>query len=200
MTIFYDLKQLEKPLKNPVLTIGNFDGVHKGHLALFDQVKERAEFLGGQSVVITFEPHPIKIIKPGNGPPLITLTQQKLRLIDAAGIDVIFCLTFSKQFAAISARDFVEKILVDRIGIKEIVVGYDYTFGRNREGNIEFLKEMGSLSGFAVHVLEQVLIDQTPVSSTSIRNMVREGNLSEAKMLLGRDYQICGEKTGVADS
>jgi riboflavin kinase / FMN adenylyltransferase len=192
MTIFYDLKQLEKPLKNPVLTIGNFDGVHKGHLALFDQVKERAEFLGGQSVVVTFEPHPIKVIKPGNGPPLITPTQQKLGLIDAAGIDVIFCIPFSKQFAAISARDFVEKILVERIGIKEIVVGYDYTFGRNREGNIEFLKEMGSLSGFAVHVLEQVLIDQTPVSSTSIRNMVREGNLSGAKMLLGRDYQICG--------
>ncbi len=192
MTIYHDLRQLEKPLENPVLTIGNFDGVHKGHLALFDQVKERAEFLGGQSVVMTFEPHPIKVIKPGNGPPLITPTQQKLKLIDAAGIDVILCIPFSKQFAAISARDFVDKILVDRIGVKEIVVGYDYTFGRNRAGNIEFLKEMGRISGFAVHVLEQVLIGQTPVSSTSIRNMVREGNLSEAKMLLGRDYQICG--------
>jgi riboflavin kinase/FMN adenylyltransferase len=193
MTIYHDLKQLEKPLENPVLTIGNFDGVHKGHLALFDQVKERAEVLGGQSVVMTFEPHPIKIVKPGNGPPLITPTQQKLRLIDAAGIDVILCIPFSKQFAAISARDFVEKILVGRIGIKEVVVGYDYTFGRDREGNIEFLKEMGRLFGFEVRVLGQVLIDQTPVSSTSIRNMVREGNLAEAKMLLGRDYQICGK-------
>jgi len=148
--------------------------------------------LGGQSVVMTFEPHPIKVIKPGNGPPLITPIQQKLRLIGAAGIDVIFCIPFSKQFATISARDFVEKILVNRIGIKEIVVGYDYTFGRNREGNIEFLKEMGSLSGFSVHVLEQVRVDQTPVSSTSIRNMIQEGNLPGAKMLLGRDYQICG--------
>ena len=192
MTIFYDIKQLEKPLNNPVLTIGNFDGVHKGHLALFDMVKKRAELLGGQSVVMTFKPHPIKVIKPGNGPLLITPTQQKLGLIDTAGIDVIFCIPFTKQFAAISARDFVEKILVGRIGIKEIVVGYDYTFGRNREGNIKFLKEMGDLSGFAVHVLEQVRIDKTPVSSTSIRNMIREGNLSEAKILLGRDYQICG--------
>ncbi|MBW1797927.1 MAG: bifunctional riboflavin kinase/FAD synthetase, partial [Deltaproteobacteria bacterium] len=117
---------------------------------------------------------------------------QKLKLIDAAGIDIIFCIHFTKQFATISARDFIQNILVNKIGIKEIVVGYDYTFGRNREGNIEFLKEMGSLSGFAVHVLEQVNIDQTPVSSTSIRNMIREGNLSEAKRLLGRDYQICG--------
>jgi len=192
MTIIYDLKQLEKPLKNPVLTIGNFDGVHKGHLALFDQVKERAGFLGGQSAVMTFEPHPIRVMKPGNGPPLITPVQQKLRLIDAAGIDIIFCIHFTKQFAAISARDFIQNILVDKIGIKEIVVGYDYTFGNEREGNIELLQEIGTSSGFAVDVLEQVCIDQTPVSSTSIRNMVREGNLSEAKRLLGRDYQICG--------
>jgi riboflavin kinase/FMN adenylyltransferase len=192
MTIFYDLKQLEKPLKNPVLTIGNFDGVHKGHMALFERVKEKSRAIHGQSSVMTFDPHPIKVMKPGNGPFLITPTEQKLKLIDAAGIDIIFCIPFTRQFASISARDFVQNILVEKIGIKELVVGYDYTFGHNREGNIELLKEMGTLSGFAVDVLEQVSVDNTLISSTSIRHLVEQGNLSEARRLLGRDYQICG--------
>ncbi|MEE9419721.1 MAG: hypothetical protein V3W43_09595, partial [Desulfatiglandaceae bacterium] len=151
MTLISDLDQLEGPLTNPVLTIGNFDGMHKGHLALFDKVKERAKSLQGQSAIMTFEPHPIKVIMPGNGPPLITPIQQKLRLMEGTGIDVIFCLPFTKEFAAISARDFVKDILVDKIGIKEIVVGYDYTFGHGREGNIQLLKEMGSRFGFTVH-------------------------------------------------
>lgn len=192
IAMFYNLEQLEKPLRNPVLTIGNFDGVHKGHLVLFDKVKQKARAIKGQSVVITFDPHPIKIMKPGNGPPLITPTQQKLKLIDDAGIDVIVCISFTKQFAAISARDFVHNILVDRIGIKEIVVGYDYTFGHGREGNIDLLRETGNRLGFVVHVVEPVRTDHTLVSSTSIRNLIQEGSLLRAKKLLGRDYQICG--------
>ena len=192
MTIISDLEHLEKPLKNPVLTIGNFDGVHKGHRALFDKVKKRASIINGQSAVMTFEPHPIRVMKPGNGPPLITPTDQKLELIDDAGIDVIFCIPFTKQFAMISAHDFVQDILVNKIGIKEIVVGYDYTFGQGRKGNIKFLKNMGNYIGFAVHMVKPVYIDHTLVSSTSVRNLVHEGNLSEAKKLLGRDYQISG--------
>ncbi len=192
MTIIKDLKQLKKPLRNPVLTIGNFDGVHMGHLALFRIVKEKAAAMDGTSVVMTFEPHPIKVMKPGNGPPLITPTEQKLRLINEAGIDVILCIPFTKQFAAISARDFVKDILVGIIGLKAIVVGYDYAFGRGREGNIELLREMGLRHGFQVFAIEPVHADNTLVSSTSIRNMVREGRLSEAKKLLGRDYQITG--------
>jgi riboflavin kinase/FMN adenylyltransferase len=192
MQLIYDLKELEKPLRNPVLTIGNFDGVHKGHLVLFDLVKDKAGALDGQSAVITFEPHPIKIMKPGNGPLMITPTQQKLRLIEEAGIDVIFCISFTKEFASITARDFVRDILVEKIGIKELVVGYDYTFGHGREGNIELLKDMGNSFHFKVHIVEPIRIDDTLVSSTSIRNFVQEGNLAEAKKLLGRDYQICG--------
>ena len=154
MTILYALEQLEEPLKNPVLTIGNFDGVHKGHLVLFDLTKERAKNRGGQSVVMTFDPHPTKVTMPENSPRLITPTRQKLKLIEAAGIDIIFCITFTKELASISARDFVQSILVDKIGVKEIVVGYDYSFGHNREGNITLLEEMGNHLGFAVHVVE----------------------------------------------
>jgi riboflavin kinase/FMN adenylyltransferase len=192
MIFVSDLDQVVEPLANPVLTIGNFDGMHRGHLVLFDKVKERAKSIGGQSAVMTFEPHPIRVVKEGNGPPLITPTQQKLRLIEDTGVDVIFCIPFTREFSAISARDFVKDILVDKIGTREIVVGYDYTFGRGREGNIELLKEMGKQLGFAVHVVDPVRIDSTLVSSTSIRKLVQEGNLSEAKKLLGRDYQISG--------
>ncbi|MDY6973580.1 MAG: bifunctional riboflavin kinase/FAD synthetase [Thermodesulfobacteriota bacterium] len=192
MTVISDLEQLENPLRNPALTIGNFDGVHKGHLVLFNKVKEKAVSIGGQSAVMTFEPHPIKIVKPGNGPPLITPTEQKLRLIGKAGIEIIFCLPFTRHFASISAGDFVRDILVHKIGVKEIVVGYDYTFGCGREGNIDFLREMGSKLGFMVHVVEPVFVDGSLVSSTSIRKLVQDGDLPEAKKLLGRDYQICG--------
>ena len=192
MAVISDMKQLKQPLRNPVLTIGNFDGVHKGHLALFNMVKERAKSINGQSALITFDPHPIKVVKPGNGPRLITLTQQKLELIQDADIDVVFCLPFTKEFAAISALDFVQNILVDKIGVKEIVVGYDYTFGHKREGNIQFLQKKGDTFGFKVHVVEPVYVGRNLVSSTSIRKLVREGNLSEAKELLGRDYQVCG--------
>lgn len=192
MNIIYDLKELKTPLNNPVLTIGNFDGVHKGHLVLFEKVKDRAKAIGGQSAVMTFEPHPIKVMRPGNGPLLITPTRQKLDLISHAGIDLILCIPFTPQFASISAEDFVQDILVDMLGIKEIVVGYDYTFGYRRLGNIRLLQEMGDKLGFQVHVVDPVRLDDTLVSSTSIRKFVQEGKLSEAKKLLGRDYQISG--------
>ena len=198
MTVITDLEKLEKPLTNPVLTIGNFDGVHKGHLALFDKVKKLAHDIDGQSVVMTFEPHPIKVVKPGNGPPLITPVEQKLKLIADAGIDVILCLPFNKEFAGISANDFVNELLVKKIGVKEIVVGYDYNFGAGRQGNIDLLRKMGDELGFRVHVVEPIHLNSTLVSSTSIRNLVKEGNLAEAKRLLGRDYQITGiVKTGM---
>jgi len=193
MKIIYDLKELDKPLENPVLTIGNFDGVHKGHLALFEKVKDRAAAIYGQSVVMTFEPHPVKIMKPGKGISIITPIKQKLKLIYNAGIDVILCLTFNKQFSSISAHDFVKDILLGIIGIKEIVVGYDYSFGKNRQGDIGFLKRMGDELGFKVHTIEPIHLNKVLVSSTSIRNFIREGDLEHARILLGRDYQITGK-------
>jgi riboflavin kinase/FMN adenylyltransferase len=192
MQVIFNLNEIKNPLTSPVLTIGNFDGVHKGHLALFDKAKERAKALGGQSVVMTFEPHPLKIMRPANGPRLITHTGQKLELIEKAGIDVIICVSFDRDFAAIPARDFVSSILVKKIGVKEIVVGYDYTFGHNREGDTNLLRELGNDSGFVVHLVGPVEIDHTLVSSTSIRRLVQEGRVAEAKMLLGRDFEVQG--------
>lgn len=192
VTIVENLAQLDKPLRNPVLTIGNFDGVHRGHLALFERVKQRARQLGGVSVVMTFQPHPMKIMKPDKAPPLITPTEQKLALIEQAAIDTIFCIRFDKSFAAISAEDFVADILVRKIGIKELVVGYDYTFGHKRMGNIDLLQRMGRDLGFQVIVVQPVFIGKRVVSSTSIRELIKAGELTDAKELLGRDYELTG--------
>ena len=192
-TIIRDLDCLETPLKNAVVTIGNFDGVHKGHWVLFKKVIERAKSINGHSVVITFDPHPIKVMKPGNGPSLITPIDQKLHLISRTGVDHIFCLSFTKEFASIQAKDFVEALLIKKIGMREIVVGYDYAFGRHREGDIALLRQLGQELGFKVHVVEPIHIDKTLVSSTSIREFIQEGELLKAKLLLGRDYQISGK-------
>lgn len=192
MTVIYNLDQIRKPLKNPVITIGNFDGVHKGHLTLFEKVKERARAINGKSAVMTFDPHPIKVVMTQNIPPLITPTRQKIELIQASGIDFIIFIPFTKEFADISAKDFIKSILVDKIGIREVVVGYDYTFGYNREGNIELLQDMGRQFVYGVHVMPPFRIANGLVSSTSVRNLIQEGKISEAKKLLGRDYQIYG--------
>jgi len=193
MTITYALNNLPEDIKNPVVTIGNFDGVHWAHQAIFRKVVERASALHGKSVVITFEPHPIKVMSPQKAKPLITLLEQKKELVINQGIDIFLLIEFTLEFAATSARDFVKDILVDRLGIKEIVVGYDYAFGHNREGNINLLKEMGRQYNFKVHQVEPVYVGRSLVSSTSIRNLIMEGKVSEAKQLLGRNYQIRGE-------
>ena len=175
-----------------MLTIGNFDGVHKGHLALFEKVRSRAAALGGKSSVMTFDPHPLRVMNPGGVPPAITPTDIKLELIEAAGIDVIVCVPFTGAFAGISARAFIEEILVGRIGIREIVAGYDYSFGRNREGDADFLRREGKRLGFVVHQVGQVYVGGVPVSSTAIRSLITQGLIAEANGLLGRPYMITG--------
>ncbi len=193
MIIISNLDNLPKDIKNPVVTIGNFDGVHWAHQAIFRKVKERARDLHGTSVVITFEPHPIRVMSPEKIKPLLTLLEQKRELVINQGIDIFLLIEFTQKFAAISARDFVKDILVDKLGIKEIVVGYDYAFGHNREGNIKILKEMGQQFSFNVHQVDPVYTGKTLVSSTSIRKLIMDGKVSEAKQLLGRNYQIRGE-------
>jgi riboflavin kinase / FMN adenylyltransferase len=193
MTHIYTLDNLPEKFKDPVATIGNFDGVHKGHQALFKKVIERASDIDGTSLVITFDPHPIKVMSPDRLKPLITGLEQKQELVTDFGLDILLLIRFTLEFAALSAREFVKAILVDRLGVKEIVVGYDYAFGHNREGNIEVLQEMGREFGFAVHQIGPVRVGETLISSTSIRNLLLEGKVSEVNQLLGRQYQIRGE-------
>ncbi len=192
MKIISGLENIHKQIKRPALTIGNFDGVHLGHKALFNRVKEWAKVLDGESVVMTFDPHPLQVLSPRNGPAFITLHQQKLDLIASCGIDTTIVVPFSREFAQISATDFVKDILVDRIGVKAIVVGYDYRFGRDREGNIDFLKKMGDSNGFQLEVVSGIEMEGTVVSSTVIRRFICDGQLKEACRLLGRPYEVSG--------
>ena len=192
MEVFEGIENIRRSLKNPVLTIGNFDGVHRGHQTLFRKAKEWAEILGGESVVITFHPHPLQILAPGQGPLFITPHERKLELIALCGIDVAIVVPFSRQFAQLSARDFVKVLLVDKIGTKCIIVGEDYRFGYGREGDTEFLQRMGEQYGFRVETVSGVEMDGTVVSSTLIRQFIQDGDLREANRLLGRPYEVAG--------
>ena len=154
MQIIQDIETIREPFKSAVITIGNFDGVHIGHQALFHEVIERAEAMHGTAIAMTFEPHPIRVISRNGNPPLITLYEQKSELIEKSGIDVLICIPFTMEFAKLSARAFVEDILVHRIGMKAIVVGQDYTFGNRREGNVDLLKRYAEEMDFQVIVAD----------------------------------------------
>lgn len=192
MEIYQGIEQVRHRLKNPAITIGNFDGVHTGHQALFRKVKEWAQKLDGQSVVMTFHPHPLAVLFPGNPLSFITSHEQKLDLIADFGIDATIVVPFSKDFSQISAREFVEDLLVGSIGVKAVVVGYDYRFGRNREGDISFLRQLGEEHGFQVDTVPGIRMDDMVVSSTAIRKMIVEGNISKANQLLGRLFEVSG--------
>ncbi len=192
MKIFNNLADITAPFVESFVTIGNFDGVHLGHQMLFSEVVGRAYHKGGTSVVVTFEPHPLQVIRPEIGSKLISTYEQKVEMISHAGIDVLVVIPFTRDFAAISAEAFVDDVLIKTIGVKELVVGYDYAFGRGRQGNIEFLKEQGRLKGFPVMVVEPFYVEDMLVSSSKIRELVREGRMMDVKKLLGRYYQIRG--------
>lgn len=192
MGIFNGIEEVRGRLKAPVLTIGNFDGVHKGHRALFEIVKGKARDRSSHSAVLTFDPHPLKVLAPEKAPEPLVSKEEKIELILSIGIDHVICQMFDSDFAKISARDFVEKILVDTLKISELVVGYDYAFGRNREGNIDLLKELGAKRGFGVYVLQPVNINGRVASSTAIRNLIKDGEIDLANQLLGRYYSVKG--------
>jgi riboflavin kinase / FMN adenylyltransferase len=195
MDIVRDLAEIEKPIQKAVITIGNFDGVHIGHQALFHTVIEKAEAIGGTAVAMTFDPHPMRVLAPNGHPPMITMTEQKAELIAKAGIEVLICIPFTREFAAISARDFVEDFLLHRIGMRAMVVGKDYSFGRNREGNLTVLRQWAEELGFEVMVVDWIQGANGKahrISSTHIRELVMDGRMDEAKRMLGRNYQIRG--------
>ena len=198
MDLVEHIDKIEKPYNNAVITIGNFDGVHIGHQALFHEVIEKADAIDGTSIVMTFEPHPVRVLKQNGHPPLITLYEQKVELIESSGIDVLICIPFTLEFAAISAEEFVKDILLTRIGMKAIVVGEDYTFGKNRKGDIKLLQTYAKNYGFEVIVADWILaLNKSPdrISSTRTRELVIEGRVAESQKLLGRYYQIRGVVT-----
>lgn len=191
MKIFRELEKITQSFEHACVTIGNFDGVHLGHQVLFDEVVQRARRSRGTSVAVTFDPHPLQVLRT-EGIKLISNCDQKTELIEMAGLDVLVIVPFSLKFAAMGAEEFVDTILVEAIGVKELVVGYDYAFGKGRKGNTDFLKKQGLEKGFPVTVIEPHYEGNVLVSSTKVRELVAEGKMIDAAKLLGRPYQIRG--------
>jgi len=179
-------------LKNPVLTIGNFDGVHLGHQKILKKAIQRARVLDGVSVVYTFHPHPLKIVRPEAEPQSITTFEEKVRLIAGLGIDFLVCENFTRQFAEQPPEEFIKNIIVDRIHPREIIIGHDYAFGKNRKGSIQLLQKMGEIFHFKVQVIDNITIKNIPVRSTTVRRLISLGKVSLAAKLLGRPYSLSG--------
>ncbi len=175
-----------------LVTVGTFDGVHLGHQAILRYLVRRARANGGSSVVVTFDPHPREVVR-GEPVPLLTTIEERAELLEALGLDRFIVIPFTPAFARLSAEDFVERILVGRIGLKEIVIGYDHGFGRGRGGDAALLEALGEKLGFAVDVIPPQVVEEHVVSSTEIRALlIDEGDVREAARLLGRPYALGG--------
>lgn len=192
MQVVKTIDDIAGRLPGSCVTIGNFDGVHKGHQALISRVRELAGALDLPSVVMTFDPHPLRVFSKSRTPPFITLLEQKLELMDAMGVDYVFCVEFTRELAALSPEEFVRTYLVQALGVRQLVIGYDYAFGKGRMGGYDLLRRQGEEHGFAVEQLAPVIVGDDIVSSTRIREMVEAGNVWEARPLLGRFYRVAG--------
>lgn len=193
MQVINSLSQIKTPFKNAVVTIGNFDGVHLGHQALLRKTVAYAAALNGTSVAITFTPHPVDFFHKKHRPYIITPLEQKLELMAGLGLDVTINIPFNTAFTQISAQTFLEEILLKTIGMRAIVAGKDYSFGHNRAGNLQMLKDEAGCLGFEVVVMDWVsppAPNGRQISSSVIREMIRHANLVEAAQLLGRPFRV----------
>jgi len=194
--IYQGLEEFDK-VKNPVITVGTFDGVHVGHSTIFRTMKELSEACQGETVVVTFHPHPRLVIHPDSkNLKFINTQERKYELIAQNGIDHLVIIPFTKEFATTKANTFVKDILVDRMDVCKLVVGYDHHFGKNREGSFEELMNLAGKYSFAVEQIPAQDINNIAVSSTKIRKALNEGNIRYANDLLGYEYSITGVVVG----
>jgi len=178
--------------KATVLTIGNFDGVHQGHRALLARLKDTATQANLLPAVLTFEPHPREFFAPESAPARLSTLREKLELMADEGVELAYVGRFNAQFAALSAEDFIDRILIDTLRVKHLIVGDDFNFGADRRGNFALLRESGKRHGFEVAAVGSVIVADERVSSSGVRSALAEGRLEHAAALLGRPYSIDG--------
>lgn len=191
MAVYYSIDDLPD-FASPVITIGTFDGVHMGHKVILQEVHSYARKIGGESVLLTFEPHPRKLIFPEQQIQILTPLDKKLGLITQEGIQHTVVVPFTKDFASMSAKEYVSDFLVKLFKPSAIIIGYDHQFGHDRKGNIDLLKELQQQYDFDVVEIPAQLIDEATVSSTKIRNAIKEGAVDDAATMLGRNYTLLG--------
>jgi riboflavin kinase/FMN adenylyltransferase len=181
-----------KILDGSVITIGNFDGVHRGHAEIFSHLRQQSRDRDLPAVVVTFEPHPLKVLAPEAAPLLITTFEQKAALISEADIDYLIVVPFTKEFSQVSASDFVRTILCEALGMRHIIIGHDYAFGRGREGSFQTLESLGALHGFTLEDLPPIGAEGVVFSSSLVRSAVADGDVAAASHILGRWFRISG--------
>jgi riboflavin kinase/FMN adenylyltransferase len=181
------------PVKNPVVTSGTFDGVHLGHQKILKRIRELADEINGETVLISFWPHPRMVLYPNeHNLRLLTTFEEKTKLLRNLGIDHLLTIPFTKEFSELSSEQFIKNILVDKIQTRKLVIGYDHRFGKNREGSFEFLKSNIGLYNFDLEEISREDVDSVGVSSTKIRKALEEGKVNVANEFLGRDYELNG--------
>ena len=195
MEILRSIPELERLRGSLFLAIGVFDGVHRGHQAVISTSADHAATSNGTPVVVTFDPHPEKVLRPQVAPHLLSATQHKIALIRALGVEHLLIITFDKQFAATEPEDFVQKLVIHSKPLREICVGHEWSFGKNRRGNLDLLKKLGAKFNFDVVGIPPVKINGAVVSSTAIRQAIEKGDLAKAAEMLGREYTILGTVT-----
>jgi riboflavin kinase/FMN adenylyltransferase len=190
MKIFRRLDQIPRDFGPSVLTVGNYDGLHLGHRRILKQVVERARQLQARSVVLTFDPHPIRILRPREAPPLITPMPYKLRLLEETGLDAVVILPFTRDLSTMPPFEFAEQILSTALNVVEVHEGFNFRFGHRAEGDIERLREYGARLGFTVRSYEPMQARGYLVSSSQVRDLIADGKLAPARHLLGRSFRI----------
>ena len=183
---------LPRRSRGTVVTVGSFDGVHLGHHAVLEEIARRAEAAGRESVLVTFEPHPLEVVNPQAAPPLLTTGPERREILAQTALDLAFFLRFDRQVAAMTPEEFVRDVLLERCGMRELVIGHDHGFGRGRSGDVETLKHLGAVHGFDVDVVPPVDFGDQHVSSSRVRRAVAGGDLGSAAKMLGRPYTVSG--------
>lgn len=192
MNVYYGIQEFKK-LENAVVTSGTFDGVHLGHQKILKRLNEVAELTNGESVVITFYPHPRSVISPDNQiVKLLSTLEEKIELLEKSGVDNLLIVSFTREFSELSSEEFIQKILIETIGTKTLVIGYDHRFGKNREGGFDYLKLNKEKYGFGIEEISRQDIENVGVSSSKIRKALQEGDVPSADHFLGRNYSLSG--------
>lgn len=190
MEVFRKLEQVPSGFGPTVLTVGNYDGLHVAHQHVLRRVVERAKGLGARSVVVTFEPHPTRILRPGEAPPLITPVPYKLRLLEQMGLDAALILPFTRDLSMMPPFEFAEEIIATGLDAVEVHEGFNFRFGHRAEGNVDRLREYGKRLGFQVHTYEPMKVRGHIVSSSQVRKLIADGHVAQARHLLGRPFRI----------
>lgn len=191
MQIHYKIEKIPQ-FQHAVITIGSFDGVHKGHAAILDQLKKQAYASQGETVVITFHPHPRKILHPADTPSLLTSLDERITLFEKNGINHLVVVPFDLNFSELSAKDYIQNFLINNFHPKVIVIGFDHRFGKERQGDYVLLKEKANVYGYEVVEIPEKILNDSKISSTNIRKTLLEGKIDEANSLLGYCYQLEG--------